>query len=126
MEVEIKKVKLTKSIIDQSLYISYSELISNFDNYDILGYVNIKHIRTVLLYDKVKNILKKMRFVDINRDNSICLNDEKQQFTNPDGGYIYRTGKQIYLYFSDLRFSNTLSQGENESVEDIEIEFEKI
>lgn len=123
--VELKKVKITKSIIDQSLLLNW-QVMSNWNNYDILGFCVIKNTRIVLLYNRVNQVINKCRFVDIYKKDCITIEDTQQQFDDKNGGYIFRTGKKICINFTDLNNSITLYQSENETLEDITKEFEKI
>lgn len=53
MEIELKKIKLTNSIIGQLNMAMPSQII----NFEVLGYVNHKKDKKVLLYDKMTNRL---------------------------------------------------------------------
>lgn len=62
MEVVLKRTKITKSILDQSVYASKESYIKDIEK--ILGWCMYKGNRLILLYDKHTSQILKLDYVD--------------------------------------------------------------
>jgi len=106
MLVELKKVKITKSVVDQSL-LGSSYLYFGHPNYNILGWCVTRRkgsmLRYILLYDKLANTVVRLRHVVSVKD----IMMEKTNFQEPvvGGGYTYTTRYVIKVHCQD--FNNT-------------------
>jgi hypothetical protein len=100
MEVELKKSKITKSIVDQSLIGSYS-IFYNQEGYDVLGWCFIKNLRYVLLYKRLTNQIIKLPYVVHISD--IKFYKERTQKGSSDGGYTFPEIYYLKAYCSDFR-----------------------
>lgn len=124
MEVELKKTKITKSIVEQSLSGSYNLMHQNH-NYDILGWCLIKKIRKVLLYNRLTNQILTLPYVKFFGDD-IKIEEKGEQRSDGNGGWIYPNIKKIRIYFCDLSACTYISQDENQTFEDMENIFTKV
>lgn len=126
MEVELKKTKITKSIVEQSLSGNYS-ILYNWTNYDILGWCSTKSgkytVRKVLLYDRIRNSVVKWQYTSPSK---ITMIEESVQRDDKNGGYIFPVLKKIKIPYEDLNNTLTLEQAEDETYEDMEQKLKKI
>lgn len=111
MMVELKKVKLTKSIIEQLQYIG---ILPKNDDYEVLGYVIIPKKASKVI---IKTSDGNYRWAsNIKNVETVC---KSTQFTNPDktvGGYIYpeRTHVKIWTFEGKaVSFSAEFNESEN-------------
>ena len=129
MEVVLKKTKITKSIVEQSLSGNYSLMYEKLDNYTILGWCSHKTgkytIRRVLLYNKLNNFIIKLPYSSpekITIKEEIVQRDDK----NCKGGYVFPVVKIIIVQYPDLNNSLRLEQREDETYEDMEEKLKNI
>lgn len=126
MVVELKKTKITKSIVDQSLLGNYN-LYYNWDNYNILGWCLMrksKHsYRYVLLYNNLSKSIVKLKY--ILKDSHVELSKNRVKKAIIEGRYIYPELTSIKIYFIDFSDSQFIFQQTDES-EDIISLFNKV
>lgn len=121
MIVELKKTKLTKSIVDQSLRGSES-LMWDRNDYSILGWVMIKGMRLVLLYNHVTHQIVKLNWISDARFRSINYN----QFLIDENNLKFQPMYEIYMYFSDLHGGYTIKQPEGVTEEQFKVIHQKM
>lgn len=121
MQVELKRTKITKSIVDQSL-LGHPMLYYNFKAaYDILGWCvmikNKRHLRYVLLYHRTTNEIVKLRYIL----NEKHIEIEKTSIQTPliEGGYSYDIKLNIKAFFTDFNNSATIKLQNSESDDEI-------
>lgn len=128
MEVILKKTKITKSIIDQSLRGPYS-LYFNWTGYDILGWVGIKrskeYYRWTLFYKNDTNQIIKIPYID--NSNRIKYFEKGVQLPDAKMGYIYPQLKHIEVTYPDS-FSGFIFKQDYpvETEEEMDLKFEAI
>jgi len=106
MIVELKKTKITKSILEQSM-IGASYLYLNNFNYDILGWcIGRKNVRYILLYHRDFKIITKLHY--INSTKAVELVEEKVDERWLTNNCKYPEGKTIKAYLSDINTNITI------------------
>jgi len=124
MEVELKKTKITKSIVDQSLSGGYNLIYHNL-HFDILGWCLIKNIRKVLLYNRLTNQIFTLPYAKFFGDD-IRIEDAQEQRSDGKGGWVFPTIKKVKIYCCDLHNTITFSQDVSQTFEDMENIFTKV
>jgi hypothetical protein len=123
MNLELKKYKITSSIINQTLLGSY-KLFYNSQGYDILGWCLVKKLRYYVLQNRETKQLLKLPYVENNRD--LTFKKVGVQIPDEDGGYRF---PYLYLLKAHAKdFRNTFlvyHQSETESDEYAEGVFNK-
>ena len=120
MEVILKKTKITKSIVNQSLTGSYSLFLS-WNNYDILGWCLMDgkyKVRYILLYNRVKQTVVKLPYIN-NNDYEITSRNEQLEGESR-GCYRFPIVYRLQASFSDFngRYTSLIwSEEEKEVVE---------
>lgn len=128
MEVVLKKSKITKSIIDQSLRGLYS-LYYSWDGYEILGWVGIKkskeYYRWTLLYKKATQQIIKIPYID--NESRIKIVKKSKQLRDGNQGWIFPELLYIQISFPD-RFSGFENHQDypTETDEEMNDKFEKL
>lgn len=125
MIVELKKTKITKSIVQQSLMGSYS-LFYNWEGYDILGWCMIKskhNIRWTLLYKRISNQI--IIFPYISNHKYLEIIEKSVQKSDPEGGYSFPLMLSIKVYCNDLNRTINILEQTTETKEEMEQMFEK-
>lgn len=128
MDVILKKTKITKSIIDQSLRGSYG-LHYNWEGYDILGWVGIKkakeYYRWTLLYKRNTHQIIKIPYID--KVSSVEYYNQNVQRPGKDGGYDYPLLRHIKVKYPD-KFSQwtNIQDYLEETNEEMDSKFEAI
>jgi len=116
MEVLLKKTKITKSVVNQtllgdsSLYTDWSEF------YDILGWCLIsgkRDERWILLYHRTKNTLLRLPYIQKLSEGELVSRNEQQ--SDNKGGYIYPKVYRLYTYQIDRSRTACISWSEDES-----------
>lgn len=122
MVIELKKCKITTSIMRQTLTGNYRLYYQNED-YDIFGWCVFKNLRYyVLQHKETKQLLKIPYILSIDRD--LIIKKDTVQMSNDNGGYRYIDLHRIKVYAADFRHTTTIySQGENETDEQVEMIF---
>lgn len=128
MEVILKKTKITKSIIDQSLRGSYG-LHYSWEGYDILGWVGIKrakeYYRWTLLYKRNTQQIIKIPYID--SKTRVESFREGTQLSDGNKGWIYPSIKKIRISYPD-KFSSWVNQQDYpvETNEEMDEKFENL
>lgn len=125
MIVELKKTKITKSIVQQSLLGSYS-LFYNWEGYDVLGWclVKTKHnIRWTLLYKRISNQIIILPYISNHKKLEIIEKTVQKQ--NPEGGYSFPLILFIKVYCNDLNSTITILEQTTETNEQMNEKFNK-
>lgn len=129
MEVILKKTKITKSIVEQSLSGSLSLTYEKLENHDILGWCIVKKgkyaYRLVLIYNNKTNQLFKLNYTAGTGDR-ILMTEESVQRSDNKGGYIFPVVKKIKILYPDLNNSSIIEQREDETYEDMEEKLKSI
>jgi len=120
MEVILKKTKITKGIVEQSLLGSYT-LIYSYHAYDLLGWCVYKNKRYFLLYHRDSKQISKLPYIS-QTSNHIEKTFESKQFINPNNtnDYIWKSSICIKVYFQDHAYTFNYQQDLNESDEHVE------
>jgi hypothetical protein len=103
--VELKKTKITKSIVDQSLRGNYSIYLDN-KSYDILGWCLMtgkSKLRYTLLYERASNQVIKLPHIVSEKD--VELTHEGVQRGSNKGGWVFPVVYRIKVRWRD--FNNT-------------------
>lgn len=129
MIVELRKTKITKSIVDQSL-LGHPSVYYNYDKYDILGWCVVvkakSKLRYILLYHREEKVIVKVRSI-LSYIKDIELYQESVQRMSPDKiGYIYPTVYKIKVYWADFNNAQVIKEQNDESDEDMIELFNKI
>lgn len=110
MEVLLKKTKITKSILEQSLS-GNSSLYLGHPNYEVLGWCSIikgkfRH-NYILLYDKIDNTIVKLNYPNSKK----IYEEEKAEQTAKNGTYQdWYFPTYYYLKLSDTTIVRTLDK----------------
>lgn len=111
MIVELKKVKITKSIFDQ-IQLGSNALYFNLLSYEILGWCRVlkkgSYYRYVLLQHTGDKSLVKLRYIESEKD--VTMKDINVQESDGKGGYIWPSKKVITLRWTDWNNSVTYQQ----------------
>lgn len=111
MEVILKRTKITKSILEQSL-LGNSSLYLGHQNYNVLGWCSVikgkfRH-NYILLYDKIYNTIVKLDYPN----SKIIYEEEKEEQTLKKGlpyqDWYFPT--YYYLKLSDIIIIRTLDK----------------
>jgi hypothetical protein len=121
MEVLLKKVKITKSVIQQSL-MGDRGLYLGHPNYEILGWCYFIHgknsRRYILLYDKADNVIIKLHFIT---EGDIEIFSKTEQVRKPGSTY----DDWIFPMFHSLKVlpevnrSNPITIKKSEDIEEV-------
>ena len=127
MIVELKKTKITNSIVNQSLSAS-CRLYYDWENYNILGWCLIKSgkqlIRFVLLQNiKTGQILKLVYFSTVE---DIKLKKENVQRGSNEEGFTFLSVYQISIYFYDVSRTIPILRQSEQTDKEMEDIVEKI
>lgn len=115
MNIELKKYKITSSIINQTLIGNYRLYYKNSD-YDILGWCLFKKLRYAILYNRKSTQLLKLPY--INNCVDLTFKKEGVQLSNNNGGYRFPYLYRLKAYATDFKNSFPIySQTEEESDE---------
>ena len=129
MIIELKKTKITKSIVDQSLHGKSNLFYKWENNYDILGWCMIKvkrgYIRYNLLYHRVDNQIIKLPYI-ISETRDIELYKESVQRPLKDGGYEYPYVYKLKLRWVDFNNSQIILEQTTETDEKMQELFQKV
>lgn len=127
MTVELKKTKITTSIVNQSLLGNYS-LFYNCEGYDMLGWCLIKakkgYVRYNILYRRATNQIIKLPY--ILKDSHIELIKESVQRSDNNGGYIYPTVYKLKIHWYDFNNTQAIKEQFEETDEYMEELFKKV
>jgi hypothetical protein len=111
MEVILKRTKITKSILDQSL-LGNSKLYLGHPNYDVLGWCSILkgkfRYNYILLYDKASNTVVRLHY-----PNSKNIYEEEKGEQTLKEGLSYQDWHfptYYYLKLSDIQIVRTLDK----------------
>lgn len=122
MVIELKKGKITMSIMKQILNGHYS-LYYKHEDYDILGWCVVKNLRYYVLQNKETKQLLKLPYV-LNIEKDLTFKKEVKQISNNNREYRWPELYTIKLYAYDFR--NTMPiycQDETETDEQAEMIF---
>lgn len=114
MVVELKKTKVTKSIVMQSLGANDERYFNHF-NYDILGWCLIngkRNERLILLYDRIKNSIITLPCTSKLSEGEITSRGEQRD--DGKGGYIFPTVYRLYIYLPDLHKNKCILWSDDE------------
>jgi len=130
MVVELKKCKITKSIVDQSLNGGYKLFYDWERSYDILGWCIFKttkrYLRYNLLYHRNDNQIIKLPYI-VNKDKDIELFKESVQRKSEDNiGYIYPNVYKLRLRWTDFNNSQIILEQTNQTDETMQELFQKV
>lgn len=123
MNIELKKYKITLSIINQTLLGNY-KLFYSYEEYDILGWCIVKNLRYYILQNRNTKQLLKLPYVENYKD--LTFQKEGMQVSDKNGGYTVLYLHILKAYAKD--FKNTFPiyrQLETESDEYAETIFNK-
>lgn len=102
MEVILKRTKITKSIVNQTL-LGNNSLYSDWSGfYDILGWCLMngkRNERYILLYHRDKNTLIRLPYVQKLSDDELTSRNEQE--SDGSGGYIYPKVYRLNVYQVD-------------------------
>ena len=110
MEVFLKKTKITKSIVDQSL-VGKNELYLGHLSYDVLGWCSVikgkfRH-NYILLYDRRINVIEKLHYPNSKN----IYEEEKAEQTAKNGTHNdWYFPTYNYLKLSDITIMRTLDK----------------
>lgn len=110
MEVLLKRTKITKGILQQSL-LGNSTLYLGHLNYEVLGWCSILkgkfRYNYILLYDKVKNTIVKLSYPNSKN----IYEEEKSEQTAKEGTYDdWYFPTYYYLKLADIQIVRTLDK----------------
>lgn len=120
MEVQLKKTKITKSIIKQSLPASLT-VFRNLNSIHVLGWCLLDGKKIVLLYNVITNQVMTARYTPFFGRKYQYLKKESVQRPNSEiGGWDYPEVLVLYIEGEDGERVLRLEQEENMSDEDME------
>ena len=120
MEVQLKKTKITKSIIKQSLPASLT-VFRNLNSIDVLGWCLLDGKKIVLLYNTITNQVMTARYTPFFGSKYQYLKKESVQRPNTEaGGWDYPEVYVLYIDGEDGERVLRLEQSENMSDGDME------
>ena len=120
MEVQLKKTKITKSIIKQSLPASLT-VFRNLNSIDVLGWCLLDGKKIVLLYNTITNQVMTARYTPFFGSKYQYLKKESVQRPNTEaGGWDYPEVYILYIDGEDGERVLRLEQNENMSDGDME------
>ena len=120
MEVQLKKTKITKSIIKQSLPASLT-VFRNLNSIDVLGWCLLDGKKIVLLYNTITNQVMTARYTPFFGSKYQYLKKESVQRPNTEaGGWDYPEVYVLYIEGEDGERVLRLEQNENMSDGDME------
>ena len=120
MEVRLKKSKITKSIIKQSLPASLT-VFRNLNSIDVLGWCLLDGKKIVLLYNTITNQVMTARYTPFFGSKYQYLKKESVQRPNTEaGGWDYPEVYVLYIDGEDGERVLRLEQNENMSDGDME------
>lgn len=120
MEVQLKKTKITKSIIKQSLPASLT-VFRNLNSIDVLGWCLLDGKKIVLLYNTITNQVMTARYTPFFGSKYQYLKKESVQRPNTEaGGWDYPEVYVLYIDGEDGERVLRLEQNENMSDGDME------
>lgn len=114
MIVELKKTKITKSIVMQSLRAKDERYYSHF-NYNVLGWCLIsgkRPERLILLYDRIKNNILTLPYINKLSEGEITSRGEQRG--DGKGGYIVPTVYRLNIYLPDLHKNKCILWSDDE------------
>jgi|GEM_PF-5376284 len=123
MEVLLKKTKITKSVVNQSL-LGSSSLYLDHSNYDVLGWCLLsgkRDVRYILLYNRIKNTIVRLQYTDVSE---ITTESKNVQRGSSQEGYTYPMTYYLHIYCRDFGRSLTVVYSENE--QEVLLEKEKL
>lgn len=121
MEVQLKKTKITKSIIKQSLPASLT-VFRNLNSIEVLGWCLLDGKKIVLLYNTITNQVMTARYTPFFGSKYQYLKKESVQVQRPNaetGGWDYPEVNVLYIEREDGERVLRLEQDENMSDEDM-------
>lgn len=125
MIVELKKTKITKSIVEQSLSADYGIL---YKDYTVLGWCVLKlgkkSYRKSLVYNNSLNTILAFNYIE--KASDIEIKNHIRQKSDNNGGWLYLDENKINIYYRDLNNIISYGQTESMSIEDMEKFFEKL
>lgn len=128
MIVELKRTKVTKSIVDQSLMGRYRLFYDWETFYDVLGWCMIKsgksYLRYVLLYYRIDNRIIKLPFILLDKD--IELYKEGVQRGDGKNGYTFPIVYKLKVRWANFNNSQLLVEQTDETDEQMEALFLKV
>jgi hypothetical protein len=120
MEVQLKKTKITKSIIKQSLPAALT-VFRNLNHIDVLGWCLLDGKKIVLLYNRTTNQVMTARYTPFFGSKYQFLKKENVQRSNTEtGGWDYPEVNVLYIEGEDGERVLRLEQNENMSDADME------
>ena len=120
MEVHLKKTKITKSIIKQSLPASLT-VFRDLNSTHVLGWCLLEGKRIVLLYNVITNQVMTARYTPFFGSKYQFLKKENVQRSNTEtGGWDYPEINVLYIEGEDGERVLRLEQNENMSDADME------
>jgi hypothetical protein len=120
MEVQLRKTKITKSIIKQSLPASLT-VFRNLNSIDVLGWCLLDGKKIVLLYNTITNQVMTARYTPFFGSKYQYLKKESVQRPNTEaGGWDYPEVYVLYIDGEDGERVLRLEQNENMSDGDME------
>lgn len=121
MEVQLKKTKITKSIIKQSLPAPLT-VFRNLNFMDVLGWCFLDGKKIVLLYNSATNQVMTARYTPFFGNKYQYLKKESVQRPNSEiGGWDYPEVLVLYIEGEDGERVLRLEQEENMSDSDMEM-----
>lgn len=128
MDVVLKKVKVTKSVIAQSL-LGQNYLLFGHPNYDILGWCYFiagkNSRRYILLYDKADHVIVKLHYI---KDADIEIISKGEQTRKPGVPYedwYWPTFHSLKIR-AEVNRSNEVTIAKSEELTDVEEKKEKL
>ena len=129
MIVELKKTKITKSIVDQSLSGRYSLFYNYQNSCDILGWCMIKskkgYIRYNLLYHRNDKQILKLPYI-VNEKKDIELYKEGVQRGSNEGGWVFPIVYKLKVRWTDFNNSQVILEQTEETDEKMEKLFQEV
>ena len=119
MEVQLKRTKITKSILDQSL-VGHNRLYLGNPNYDILGWCSVlkgkfRH-NYILLYCKLDSTLKKLHYPNTRNITEKEQDEQTRREGTPYDDWYFPT--YYYLSLSDMVIVKTRNKEERDSAKE--------
>jgi hypothetical protein len=128
MVVELKKTKITKSIVDQSLFGRDSLFYNWENNYDLLEWCVIKANKKLLRYNLLyhKNDKQIIKLPYIVYENHIELYKETVQRGSDKEGWIFTMVYKLKLRWADFGNSRNILEQTEETDEKMQEFFQKV
>lgn len=125
MEVLIRKTKITKSIVKQSLQANL-EIFKNLNNYDVLGWCLVDNRKIVLIYDRLTQQILTYRYTPFSTGKYQYLKREGVQREDKiNGGWIFPEVLFLYIEFTELNSHFKIEQKEGVTDEDMKLMLQK-